>query len=170
MRLVSRVDKYFSAGERLFIGGTILFTSLLLFVNVFMRYLFHNSIYWAEELVRYLMVWLIFLGGSQVAKHEGHIAVDVLLSTLSPSWRRAADCALDVVSVIFCLVLTYYSYLQTERVYLSHQVSPAMEMPMWLAYGAIPVGSFFMAIRYGQSLVLRLTDPTAVRHRESGIS
>jgi|TARA_B100000959_G_C14961043_1_gene615782 C4-dicarboxylate transporter DctQ subunit len=170
MHLFKWVDKYFSFGERLFIGGTMLFTSLLLLVNVVMRYLFHNAIYWAEELVRYLMVWLIFLGGSQVVKHEGHIAVDVVLRILSPCLRKAADCVLDLVGIAFCLVLAYFSYIQTERVFMAGQVSPAMEMPMWLAYGAVPTGSLFMAIRYGQNLWGRFRGDTYLERRESGLS
>ena len=42
--------------EKTFLAGTIIFTSLLLFVNVVMRYVLLMPIYWAEELVRYLMV------------------------------------------------------------------------------------------------------------------
>lgn len=170
MNILSRIDKYFSLGERLFLGGTILFTSLLLLVNVVMRYIFHNAIYWAEELVRYLMVWLIFLGGSQVAKHEGHIAVDVVLRTLKPGVRKIADCALDLICMAFCLILLHFSYIQTERVFMSAQVSPAMEMPMWLAYGAIPFGCFLMSLRYLQQFVRRLSDETYRERLESGLS
>jgi C4-dicarboxylate transporter DctQ subunit len=170
MRLLDSIDKYFSACECIFIGGVILFTSMLLFVNVIMRYIFHNAIYWSEELVRYTMVWLIFLGGSQVAKNEGHIAVDVVLRALPLSGRKFMNCLLDCVGIAFCLILAYFSYIQTERVYLSRQVSPAMEMPMWIAYAAIPVGGLFMAIRYVQALLSRLFSGIHEERRETGMS
>ena len=156
MFLLQWLDDQFSKFERSFIAGTILFTSLLLFVNVIMRYVFHNAIYWAEELVRYMMVWLIFLGGSQVAKHEGHIAVDVVHLSVSPRVQNALVFFVHIVVIVFCLVLTYYSYRQMMRVQVSKQISPAMELPMWLPYLSIPVGSTLIAIRHIQRLWSRI--------------
>jgi C4-dicarboxylate transporter DctQ subunit len=141
-------DNQFSKVERFILAGVILFTSLLLFANVFMRYIFHNAIYWAEELVRYSMVWLIFIGGSQVAKHEGHITVDVVHRVVPPKIRIVLEYFVNIVAIVFCLVLAYFSYRQMMRVYISGQISPAMELPMWLPYLSIPVGSALMAIRY----------------------
>ena len=152
MFLLRWLDSQFSRFERFFLAGTILFTSLLLFVNVIMRYVFHNAIYWAEELVRYMMVWLIFLGGSQVAKHEGHITVDVVQMAVPPRVRTVMVHGVRIVAVLFCLVLAYYSYLQMMRVYASKQISPAMELPMWIPYLSVPVASTLMAVRYLQKL------------------
>ena len=152
MFLLRWLDSQFSKFERFFLAGTILFTSLLLFVNVIMRYVFHNAIYWAEELVRYLMVWLIFLGGSQVAKREGHITVDVVQTAVPPKARTVMVFSVHIVTIVFCLVLTYYSYHQMMRVFSSKQISPAMELPMWIPYLSIPVGSFLIAVRYTQRL------------------
>jgi C4-dicarboxylate transporter, DctQ subunit len=148
MKLLQSIDHYFSALERSFLGATILFTSLLLLVNVILRYIFNHSIYWAEELVRYLMVWVIFLGSSQVAKLEGHITVDILYRAVPQKAKTFLDYLVNVVAILFCLVLAYYSYHMTMRVYSSQQISPALEIPMWLAYLSIPLGSVLMAIRY----------------------
>lgn len=148
MSLLGWVDRHFSTLERYFLGATILFCSLLLLANVIMRYVFSNSIYWAEELVRYLLVWIIFLGSSQVAKHEGHIAVDILHRFVPQRGKMFLDHLVNVVAILFCLVLVYYSYHQTMRVYGSQQISPALEIPMWLAYLSVPLGSALMLVRY----------------------
>jgi C4-dicarboxylate transporter DctQ subunit len=152
MFLLQWLDHYFSKFERSFLAGTILFTSLLLFVNVIMRYVFQNAIYWAEELVRYMMAWLIFLGGSQVAKHEGHITVDVVQMAVPPKVRKVMVFFVHIVVIVFCLVLAYYSYQQMLRVQASEQISPAMELPMWIPYLSIPIGSGLIAIRNIQGL------------------
>lgn len=148
MKALKWLDDHFSSMERHFLGGAILFTSLLLLVNVILRYIFSHSIYWAEELVRYLMVWVIFLGSSQVAKHEGHITVDILHRAVGPGVKVFLDYLVNIVAILFCLVLAYYSYHQTMRVYSSQQISPALELPMWLTYLSIPLGSALMAVRY----------------------
>jgi C4-dicarboxylate transporter DctQ subunit len=161
MNALDRLDHHFSRLERLFLGGTIIFTSLLLFVNVVLRYVFHHSIYWAEELVRYLMVWLIFVGGSQVVKVEGQIKVDVLVRTLPERVQRVWGLVVDAISLAMLLVLTWYSCQQCARVLASQQISPALELPMWLVYLAVPAGSSLMALRYLQQLLKRFASGAA---------
>ncbi len=146
--------------EKAFLAGIIIFTSLLLFVNVVLRYLFLMPLFWAEELVRYLMVWLVFIGASQVTSWGGHIAVDILPRFLSKRGNLILAFAVNMVCVAFCIALAYYSFEQMLRVKNAHQLSPAMELPMWLAYAAIPIGTLMMLIRYVQQFLLRLMGKT----------
>ena len=139
MQLLKRIDTALSFFEEIFLGGTILFTSILLFVNVILRYVFHNSIYWAEELVRYLMVWLIFFGGSQVVRKEGHIRVDIVLRALPPKGQRIWEIGVHIICIVMLGVLFWFSLQQCLRVFASEQVSPAMEMPMGWSIWLSPV-------------------------------
>ncbi|MGH8859038.1 MAG: TRAP transporter small permease, partial [Polaromonas sp.] len=52
--------------------------ALIIFTNVCLRYLTSESIEWAEEVARHLMIWLTFLGCGPVLRYGGHIAVDNL--------------------------------------------------------------------------------------------
>ena len=49
--------------------------SMIIFANISLRYFTNESIEWAEEVARYLMVWLTFLGAGPVLRYGGHIAV-----------------------------------------------------------------------------------------------
>ena len=141
--------------ERGFLAGAIIFSSLLLFINVIMRYVFLYPIYWAEELCRYLMVWMIFIGASQVTLQGGHVAVDIVPRLLPKRVNRVLAFLVNGMSIVFCVVLAYFAYKQMRRVKIAHQISPAMELPMWLAYLAIPLGTVLMSIRYVQQMILR---------------
>ena len=66
MRFLERLEKFF-------LGGCMLFTTLLLFVNVMLRYFFHSGIFWVEETLRYLMVWIIFIGIVSCVRDDSHI-------------------------------------------------------------------------------------------------
>ncbi len=160
MNFLKWLSAAFDKLEKSFLAGTIIFTSLLLFVNVVLRYVFMKPIYWAEELVRYLMVWLIFIGASQVTSWGGHVGVDILPRFLSKRGNLILAFAVNVVCIAFCIVLAYYSFGQMLRVKNAQQVSPALEIPMWLAYAAIPAGSVLMLIRYIQQIFLRLRGKT----------
>ena len=58
--------------------------AIIIFANVVLRYTTSQSIDWAEEVSRYLMVWLTFLGAGPVLRYGGHIAVENLQDALPP--------------------------------------------------------------------------------------
>jgi len=150
------LDHFFQKLEKNFLAWAIICSSLLLFVNVVMRYVFLLPIYWAEELSRYLMVWMIFIGASQVTLQGGHIAVDIVPRLLSKRANVILAFIVNLVCILFSIVLIYFSYKQMMRVKVAQQISPAMEIPMWIAYLAIPLGTLLMLIRYIQQIILRL--------------
>jgi hypothetical protein len=67
--------------------------AVLVFANVVSRYLFNFSIIWVEELTRYMMVWVGFIGSGLVLRFGAHIAVDVFQDLLPAraAWRCGAD-------------------------------------------------------------------------------
>ena len=69
--------------------------ALLVIANVIARYAFNHSFVWAEELSRYMMIWVGFLGSGLVLRIGAHLAVDVFQDLLP---RRAAQ-AMRVVVV-----------------------------------------------------------------------
>jgi len=160
MTILTWMDKYFSKLEKGFLALGIIFSSLLLFVNVIMRYIFTLPIYWAEELVRYLMVWMIFVGASQVAKWGGHVSVDIVPRMISKRASTILAFFVNIVAILFCILLAYYSFQQMSRVKAAQQISPAMELPMWIAYLSIPLGTVLMLIRYIQQIWMRIQGKT----------
>ena len=134
--------------ETSILAGILLFSALLLFANVLLRYLFLHPIFWAEELARYLMVWMIFLGAGKVAGGEGHISVPVLTDRLPPGLRRVWDWVVTFLCLAFCATLTWYSLKHTLRVQSARQATAALELPMWMAYLSLAVGGASMTLRY----------------------
>ena len=56
--------------------------AVLVFANVVSRYSFNHSIIWVEELTRYMMVWVGFIGSGLVLRFGAHVAVDVFQDLL----------------------------------------------------------------------------------------
>jgi len=135
------------------LGAIIIFFTLLLFANVVMRYIFLAPIYWAEELARYLMVWLIFLGAGVVVGEEGHISINVATRFLSPKGNALLTRVIALICLLFSAALVYYSWQHTMRVRLAGQTTAALDLPMWWAYLAIPVGSALMTLQYARQLI-----------------
>ncbi len=150
--MLARADRALSWAETTFVGGALAFASLLLFVNVVLRYWFLAPISWAEELTLYIMVWIVFVGSSVAIRTRGHIAIDLLPLVLSPAGRRRLAICIALAVLAFLVVFFHYSLQHTLRVRGSGQVMPVMQAPMWLAYLAMPAGSALMILRTCQML------------------
>ena len=150
--MLAFVDRALNTAETTFVGGALAFASLLLFVNVVLRYWFLAPISWAEELTLYVMVWIVFVGSSAAIRTRGHIAIDLLPLVLSPAGRRRLAIFVAVTVLAFLAVFFHYSLQHTLRVRASGQVTPVMQAPMWLAYLAMPAGSALMMLRSCQLL------------------
>jgi len=147
-----RVDHALGRAEWVFIGAALAFTSALLFANVVLRYVFLAPINWAEELTLYLMVWIVFIGGSVAVRTRGHIAIDLLPLVLAPANRRRLAIGVALAALAFFAVFFWYGGQHVLRVRSSGQTTPVMGAPMWLTYLALPVGSLLMGLRTVQFL------------------
>lgn len=107
---------------------------VLVFGNVVLRYVFNSGITVSEELSRWLMVWLTFLGAIVALREQSHLGVDTLVRALPPLGKR------------ICFVLSYTLMLYADWLLLSgswKQVlitagdrAPATNLSVGLFYGA----------------------------------
>src|SRR5690606_21805440 len=79
----------------------------IVFANVVLRYLTNDSLVWAEEVARYLMVWLTFLGAGQVLRFGGHIAIENLHDFLPGPAGRALRVLLVLGMLLFFGVMAW---------------------------------------------------------------
>jgi C4-dicarboxylate transporter DctQ subunit len=126
-----------------------------------LRYVFLAPINWAEELTLYLMVWIVFVGGSVAVRTRGHIAIDLLPLWLTPANRRRLAIGVALAALVFFAWFFWYSGQHVLRVRAARQTTPVMEAPMWLAYLAMPAGSLLMGLRTLQHLYRALREGQA---------
>ena len=111
--------------------------ALMVFANVALRFLTDESILWVEEVSRYLMIWLTFLGAGLVFRYGGHIGIDTLQDSLP---RYAAV----IRVVIFIFLLGFFGFMVwigTRYAGLTWaQTTPVMQIPVGIVYLAMPVG------------------------------
>ena len=111
--------------------------ALMVFANVVLRFLTDHSILWVEEVSRYLMIWLTFLGAGLVLRYGGHIGIDAL----QDAFPRVAP---YIRAFIFALLLGFFVFMvwvgirYTLRTWA--QTTPVMEIPVGIVYLAMPIG------------------------------
>ena len=138
--------------EQYFIGIVLLAIAFILFANVILR-LFGSSLIWAEEVARYAIVWLTFIGSSVCIYKGAHIGVDAIMNLLSDRGKKILTIITIIMSLVFTILFTYYSIVITESIMQTNQVSSTVKIPMVYVYAAMPVGGILMTIRYIQELI-----------------
>jgi len=150
--MLRRADRALVRLEETLIGLLLVSASLVLFVNVVARYGFNAGFSWAEELVRYEIVWMVFVGASVAARRGIHIGVDVLVRLLRGRARRALVVGVNVLCVAFSLFLVFYGGALVSQAQTFGQVTPALQVPLWTVQLAIPVGGALMTLRFAQRI------------------
>ncbi|WML58752.1 TRAP transporter small permease [Neobacillus sp. PS2-9] len=94
---------------------------------------------WAEELIRYMFVWIVFLGIGIVYKSKEHAQVEILLHYLPEKLKGKLQVLIEVInSAVFLFLIVYgFSILK----FTSQQISPSMGLNMTLIYGSVLVCS-----------------------------
>lgn len=142
-------NKVLSKVEQYFIAILLLIIAVVLFVNVVLR-IFDTSLMWAEELARYSIVWITFVGASVCVYKGAHIGVDVIMNIIGEKPKKVLSIILAIFSLFFSVVFTYFSFKITMNVHGTNQASSTLGIPMYLVYAAMPVGGILMSIRYFQ--------------------
>ncbi len=114
------------------------------FTTVIFRYVLQSSLFWGDEFLRYLMVWLVFLGAALAARHRALITVDIFTQ---PMPRRARCVVAGLVAVASAGFLLYLAFVSTSLVQRSvGTVSASLAIPMEFMYLVFPIGLSLTAI------------------------
>ena len=132
--------------------------SILLAIQVFMRYVIGDSLSWSEELARYIFIWLIYLGISYGAKIMKHIKIEAALALFPMAMRPYVVILGDAIFMGFALFICYTGYGIVKKQMMLGQTSPAMGIPMWVVYAAPVVGFGLTAIRQLQTIIHRFRE------------
>lgn len=125
----------------------ILLTSLMFVVvgiNVFCRYALNHSLGWADELARFMFIWISFLGAVLAYQENEHVGLDFVVEKL-PAGRGKDTVKLVSELLVFVVVffLLKYGLIVADS---ATNVSPALYIPMKTVYMIVPVSAFFMLI------------------------
>jgi TRAP-type C4-dicarboxylate transport system permease small subunit len=76
------------------------------FIQVFTRYVLNLPLSWPEEVARYSLVWLTFLGASAAVRANDHIRIDVLLMRVSPNVRSLLVVLTNICAAVILIAVT----------------------------------------------------------------
>ena len=125
----------------LFVGsiGVLLFSATVIY-TVTVRYLFNQTPYWAEELPRFLLVWVTFLGIVVSTVRRSHLSAGILpLLVRDPTWRARFELLARSCTLILLAVIGWTGWQLAQHTWGA--LTTALQIPMAWTYLALPVSA-----------------------------
>ena len=116
------------------------------FIEVIRRYAFGLSFIWAEELVRFLLVFTAFLGGAAAYRAKALAYLDLVTSHLNDSVKRIVDIIVTVLIIVICVYLCVQGYSYSFSPQIANMYSTGLKLKMTVVYLSIPVGFTLLAL------------------------
>lgn len=126
---------------------------LLVFLQVLFRYVIQLPLYWTEELARYLFIWVIYLGAVLCIPWNRHLRLEIAINLFPDKFRGYIRKVGNVLFIVFAVILLVRSVGVLNYIISSHQVSPAVRLPMQYVYVSVPVCCVLMIVRLVQVLI-----------------
>jgi C4-dicarboxylate transporter DctQ subunit len=146
--------------EEILISSLMAAATILIFISVVHRfgtgvpflypYLIRIHISWAQELCIYMFIWMAKFGAAYGVRTGIHVGVDVLIKRLNPGWQKGVILFGLLGGALFTFVVGTMGAKFVIELMSTDQVSPDLELPSWLVYACIPLGSYLMCFRFLQ--------------------
>ncbi|MCI7262074.1 MAG: TRAP transporter small permease [Otoolea sp.] len=119
-------------------GTTLTLATIIVNLNVLMRYFMKSPLLWAEEVATGLFVWTVFVGSAYAYRKHAHLGVDILVNALPEKIRAVVKVVMDVLGLFVLIMLTYVSVLYVYNTL--DKLSNTLRVPSWYVSSAVPIG------------------------------
>jgi len=140
--------------ERIILLVLLAIMSVVIVLQVFMRYVMENSLTWSEELARFCFVWLVYIGISYGVKKAKHIRVEAILTVLKRKGKYIINMVAYLLFLFFALYATYYGFSIYSAIKATGQMAPSLGISMSIMYLGMPIGMLLTCIRLIQRMYL----------------
>lgn len=156
MNALRKIDEAVAAVLKYFVTALCVGIALILFVRVIIRFTpLTLSLSWTDEVVEWMMAWMIFTTSSLIMRNGEHFRVDLLEMKLKGTvWIKLLNLFITVISIVFFVVLLYYSL---DLVIKTNQFSPILKVTTKLPYSSIPVNCALILLYEIRNLTVDIT-------------
>lgn len=118
--------------------------SVIVIVQVFCRYILNHSLFWSEELARYILVWLTFLGTCTAYYRGMHPGINLVYRRLPHQLKLITKTIVLLLSLVFFSVMIWYGIEFSFFVRL--QTTAALSLPKWIIFAIIPISGAILSL------------------------
>ncbi|MDK2801309.1 MAG: hypothetical protein PWQ70_2928 [Clostridiales bacterium] len=126
---------------------TIVIMVLTVLCQVFMRYFLRDPLVWGDELAKYSLAYMTFIGAAVALRNQQLASMDMLVSKLSNKSKKIIFILVYALEICLLIFLLYYSTTLISQDFVKEQLSPALQVPMGWVYFCMPLGLSVMLIQ-----------------------
>lgn len=130
---------------------------ILLIANVFAR-TFFQSIYFAEEISKFLVMLTTFTGVSYGVRKARHIRMGAFLDAMPPKMEKIFIIIISLISALVMAIMAWASWEYLINAMSKGHMTPALRVPKWTFYVIIPIGFGLAAIQYIRTIIKNLVE------------
>ena len=146
-RTVTALD-WISAKSGLAVAVLMPAMVLVLFVEVFSRYVFRSPTSWAQEAAIYMFAAIGLIAGADAMRKKAHISVDLFYATFPPRVRAAVDLLAALVILFFLSLMIYFGGRDAIDAFAMGFTRPMRpQLPLGPFLALIPLGAFLVALQ-----------------------
>ncbi|MFA1820891.1 TRAP transporter small permease [Virgibacillus oceani] len=120
--------------------------TLIICIEVLSRYIFQTSIPWANELARFLFIWVTFIGAVIAGRNNEHIGIEIFQNVFGKKFKKGIKSISQTITSFFFGLLAILGISVFDT--LMSQTSPAMKLPIGIPYLGIIIGSILLCLLY----------------------
>jgi TRAP-type C4-dicarboxylate transport system permease small subunit len=128
------------------IGTLFIIAALINIANVIGRYVFSAPIFWAEEVLVFIVVWSVFLAAISITYQGAHLSMDLVYTNLPPRWKRIVNCIIAAAFIGCTSFVAVQSFRALTVTLQTKQVSVGAEIPLAIPQSAVLFGFGFMTL------------------------
>lgn len=145
LRMLDRVNLVARYGVGALLGVATISVTYQILIRFVLDYFGVNiAAPWTEEVARYALIWVVFIGAGIVCRYSGLIAVDIVPHALPFPYGSYVKIIAILVTIAFFGVLAWIGleFAATGSI----ETSPVMRIPMSFVYLSVPVGSLLAVV------------------------
>jgi C4-dicarboxylate transporter DctQ subunit len=144
--------------ENVSVGIFIVIMIIIVFLQVLFRYAILSPLVWSEEISRYAMVYLVFIGISIGIRDRAHLGVEVFINPLPQKVKKSINIFTQTGMEVLLIICFIYAIVATHNNYKAAQLTPAVRLPMFWIYLAMPIGLGVSCLRQFERIVLEIRE------------
>jgi TRAP-type transport system small permease protein len=145
LKILDTVNNVFGKIAGAMLAGMVICITLQIFARMIIPLVdFQINLSWTEELARYLMIWMIFVGGALAARKGRLIAIETLVQTLPALPGKILKFSAHTISITFYIAILFIGLEWVS--FGGSETAPATKIPMSFVYASMVVGAFLMTV------------------------
>jgi len=149
-----RIERWATSAAMAVACAMLVVASALGVFQIVTRFVLEQPAEWTEVVIRFSLIWMVFLGIPMAFRQGAMVSVDVLYRWSPPKFRRVLDWVVCLAALLLIAVIFWWGWDYAQRGKVQSMIG-LENVSMFWAYLALPVGAVFSML----GIVGNLLDP-----------